>query len=408
VTTFLPPFHVFITILILQAFSLVSANFLARHSTQIHKNSVNVKLLDLVIQNGELKSELIEKFSEILDSGCFILGSEVEQFERNVADYLSCKYALGVSSGTDALLIALMAMNIGPGDEVLCPSYTFFCTAGCVVRLGATPVFVDVNYDNFCISITDLKAKITAETKAIIGVHLFGQACDCEAILELCRKHGIKFIEDCAQSFGAKRHNKQSGTFGNAGCFSFFPSKTLGGFGDSGLVCTDDEALYELMKMLRTHGMKPKYFHKYIGGNFRIDALQAALLNIKLKHVDTYISKRIHNGKFYLENLAKLGNDRLITLPRTVAGNDHTWNQFTLKIHGGKRDELKEYLFSNGIGCEIYYPLSLNKQECFAQYANKLPISEQLTQESLSLPIYPELTIDQLAFVVSTIESFFL
>jgi dTDP-4-amino-4,6-dideoxygalactose transaminase len=368
---------------------------------------VNVKLLDLAIQNEELKSELVEKFSEILDSGCFILGPEVEQFEKNVANYLSCKYALGVSSGTDALLITLMAMNIGPGDVLLCPGYTIFCTAGCIVRLDATPVFVDVNYDDFCISIADLKAKITAETKAIIGVHLFGQACDCEAILELCRKRGIKFIEDCAQSFGAKHHNKQSGTFGDVGCFSFFPSKNLGGFGDSGLVCTDDEVLYERMKILRTHGMKPKYFHKYIGGNFRIDALQAALLNIKLKHVDTYISKRIRNGKFYLENLAKLGNGRLITLPRIAAGNDHTWNQFTLKIHERKRDELKEYLLSNGIGCEIYYPLSLNKQECFAQHANKLPISEQLTQESLSLPIYPELTIDQLAFVVSTIENFF-
>jgi dTDP-4-amino-4,6-dideoxygalactose transaminase len=368
---------------------------------------VNVKLLDLVVQNGELKGKFIEKFSEIIDYGHFILGPEVEQFERNVADYLSSKYTLGVSSGTDALLLTLMAMNIGPGDEVLCPGYTFFCTAGCAARLGANPVFADVNCDDFCISIADLKAKISPKTRAIIGVHLFGQVCDCEAILELCEKNGIKFIEDCAQSFGAKRNGKQSGTFANVGCFSFFPSKNLGGFGDSGLVCTDDEVLYERMKILRTHGMKPRYFHKYVGGNFRMDTLQAALLNIKLGHLDRYIGSRTRNAELYLEKLVELESAGLITLPRVMAGNSHTWNQFTIKVHGNRRDELRRYLSDRGIGCEIYYPLPLNKQECFAKYASQLPISEQLARESLSLPVYPELTPAHLSSVISAIKEFF-
>ncbi|MDR1255962.1 MAG: DegT/DnrJ/EryC1/StrS family aminotransferase [Puniceicoccales bacterium] len=368
---------------------------------------MGVKLLDLISQNSELKGELVEKFSAVIDSGSFILGPEVELFEKNVADYLHCKYTLGVSSGTDALLLALMALNIGTGDEVLCPGYTFFCTAGCVARLGATPLFVDVNYDDFCISIADLEAKITPKTRAIIGVHLFGQACDCEAILELCRQREIKFIEDCAQSLGARRNGKQSGTFGDIGCFSFYPSKNLGGFGDSGLVCTNDESTYEYMKILRTHGMKRKYFHSYVGGNFRIDALQAALLNIKLKHLDRYIGGRIGNAEFYLEKLAELESLRLITLPKVAAGNKHTWNQFTVKVHASERGKLRQYLLDRGIGCEIYYPLPLNRQECFEKYANNLPVAERLASESLSLPIYPELAANHLSLVVSTIEDFF-
>ncbi|MDR2436214.1 MAG: DegT/DnrJ/EryC1/StrS family aminotransferase [Puniceicoccales bacterium] len=368
---------------------------------------MNVKLLDLVAQNGRLKTELIEKFSEIIDSGNFILGPEVERFEKNTADYLSCGYTLGASSGTDALLLALMAMEIGPGDDVLCPGYTFFGTAGCATRLGARPVFVDVNCDDFCISIPDLEAKITPRTRVIIGVHLFGQACNCEAIVELCEKHKIRFIEDCAQSFGARRNGRQSGTFGDVGCFSFFPSKNLGGFGDSGLVCTDDGALYERMKILRTHGMSPKYSHKYIGGNFRMDALQAILLNVKLGHLGEYIGNRVRNAEFYLEKLADLEDSGLIALPKVAPGNSHTWNQFTIKIHGNGRDGLKRHLLAHGIGCEVYYHLPLNRQECFAKHANALPVSEALATQVLSLPVYPELAADQLDFAVAHIKSFF-
>jgi dTDP-4-amino-4,6-dideoxygalactose transaminase len=368
---------------------------------------VDVKFFDPVAQNGELRSEFIGKFGEIIDSGNFILGPEVENFEKNVARYLGCERCLGVSSGTDAILIALMALGVGAGDEVLCPGYTFFAAAGCAARLGAKPVFVDVNYGDFCISLNDLKSKITERTRVIIGVHLFGQMCDCEGILQFCRGKNLRFVEDCAQSFGARRSGKQSGTFGAIGCFSFYPTKNLGGFGDSGLVCTNDESLYERMKILRVHGMSPRYFHKYVGGNFRIDAQQAALLNIKLGHVDGYIGKRIRNAEFYLEKLGPLEDLALISLPKVAYRNEHTWNQFTIKVRGGRRDELKKYLFDRGIGCEVYYPVPLNRQECFAEYACALPLSELLAQEVISLPIYPELEQDHLLFVVSTIESFF-
>lgn len=366
---------------------------------------MSVKLLDLVEQNAEFKGAFLKKFEEILDSGQFILGEEVELFEKNMAQYLSCKYALGVSSGTDALLVALMALNIKPGDEVICPAYTFFATAGCVSRLGAKPVFVDVNYDDFCISVDDLKNKITKNTKAVIGVHLFGQACDCDTIADICSDHGIFFIEDCAQALGAKRNNKMVGTFGTVGCFSFFPSKNLGGFGDSGLVCTNDESLYENMKILRMHGMKPQYFHKKIGGNFRIDALQAALLNIKLPKVDTYIEKRRKNADFYRENLQGLSDH--IVLPSESKNNFHTWNQYTIRVLNGKRDALKNYLQSNGIGCAIYYPVPLNKQECFMPQIKEFQISEKLSSRALSLPIYPELIPQSLKTVVETVYKFF-
>lgn len=364
-----------------------------------------VKLLDLVEQNNELKGAFIEKFEEILESGQFIMGHEVESFEANVAKYLSCRYTLGVSSGTDALLLALMALKVKPGDEVICPGYTFFSSASCISRLGANPVFVDVNYDDFCMSIEDLKGKITSKTRGVIGVHLFGQACLCEKIAKIRSDYGIFFVEDCAQAMGAKRCDQSVGSFGDIGCFSFFPSKNLGGFGDSGLVCTNDEAVYEEMKILRTHGMQPKYFHKKIGGNFRIDALQAALLNIKLAKIDHYIRKRRQNADFYNEHLRSLEN--YISLPSETSGNFHTWNQYTIKVRDDKRDDLKDWLLSKKIGCEVYYPLTLNRQECFPQKHEKLPIAEVLATQALSLPIYPELRPDQLEVVVDAVHGFF-
>ncbi len=365
-----------------------------------------VKLLDLVEQNNELKPKFLKKFEEILDNGQFILGKEVEVFERHIAQYLSCTYALGVSSGTDALLLALMALNINPEDEVICPAYTFFASAGCISRLGAIPVFVDVDYDNFCISVTDVEKKVTNKTKAVIGVHLFGQACQCEGILDLCSKYNLFFIEDCAQALGAKRKEKMVGTFGSIGCFSFFPSKNLGGFGDSGLVCTNDEALYKKMRILRTHGMDPKYFHQKIGGNFRIDALQAALLNIKLLEMNKYIEKRRKNAEYYDFHLKNL-DGIYIKLPKEDNGNYHTWNQYTIKVLGGQRDKLKQFLQAQEIGCEIYYPVPLDKQKCFFPQSGSAIVSKKLSSEALSIPIYPELKTEQLETVVNALYDFF-
>ncbi len=365
-----------------------------------------IKLLDLVEQNNVLKQELLKKFEEILDSGQFILGEEVEKFENKMSEFLSCKYCLGVSSGTDALLLALMALDIKPGDEVLCPTYTFFSTASCVSRLGAVPIFVDVNYEDFCISVQDLKKKISNKTKGIIGVHLFGQACECEKILDICSNSGLFFVEDCAQALGAKRNNKFVGTFGDIGCFSFFPSKNLGGFGDSGLVTTNSDSLYEKMKILRTHGMHPKYFHEKIGGNFRIDSLQAALLNIKLNYLNEYISKRREHALYYSKSMQDL-DKKYIDLPKESQNNFHTWNQFTIKVLNERRDELKKFLQDSEIGCEVYYPLSLHKQECFQPQFSSMKLAEKLTTQALSIPIYPELKQKQLDLISNKVHSFF-
>jgi dTDP-4-amino-4,6-dideoxygalactose transaminase len=366
---------------------------------------MEIPLFDLKIQNLKIKNEALERFSKVFDSGSFILGEEVNGFERNVASYLGSKHAIGVSSGTDAILIALMAIGISPGDEVICPSFTFFATAGCAARLGASIIFADIEPDNFNISVDDICKKITKKTKAILPVHLFGQAANVDKIAEIGAEFGIPIIEDCAQSFGAMRNGRQSGTFGLAGCFSFFPTKNLGGFGDSGLVCTDDGDFAEMVKILRVHGMKRKYFHKNIGGNFRIDEVQAALLNVKLPHVNNYTANRRHNADIYRKELD--GTESII-LPSEIGGNFHTWNQFTIRIPGGRRDEVREKLAMSGIGCNIYYPLPLNKQECLREFmaANfETPNAEIAASEVLSLPIYPELTTEQILHITKSLKN---
>ncbi|MDR1402005.1 MAG: DegT/DnrJ/EryC1/StrS family aminotransferase [Puniceicoccales bacterium] len=364
---------------------------------------MKVPLLDLQIQNEKIRSEIIEKFSSVFDSGEFILGKEVEAFEKNAAQYLGTKHAIGVSSGTDAILVSLMAIGIGAGDEVICPSFTFFATAGCIARLGAKPVFADINLEDFNISTGDIRKKITKRTKAILPVHLFGQTADMSSVVKIAEEFDLAVIEDCAQSFGSKHGGKQSGTFGLAGCFSFFPSKNLGGFGDSGLVCTDDDSLAEKIRILRVHGAKPRYFHRYIGGNFRIDELQAALLNIKLPHVDGYIRNRRHNAEIYAEELKNVPQ---LILPQEIEGNFHTWNQFTVRILDGVRDEVFQTIGSSGIGCNIYYPLPLDAQECFRQFTDpKNPTFNAAiaSKEVLSLPIYPELHPDQILRAVKVL-----
>lgn len=364
-----------------------------------------VPLLDLNRQNAALHADLTAAFERVLRSGHFILGSEVDAFEREAAAALGAKHAIAISSGTDAILVALMALGIGPGDEVICPSFTFFATGGCIARLGATPVFADVDAATFNLDAADVASRITARTKAIVPVHLFGQSAEMDPLVALAEKHRLAVVEDAAQALGARYCGKACGTIGDCGTYSFFPSKNLGGFGDGGLVATSRDDLAERIRLLRTHGAKPKYYHQMVGGNFRLDALQCALLRVKLPHLPGYCAARQRNAAFYSEQLAGLKG---IILPAPAANRDHIWNQFTLRVLGsGRRDALRTHLTALGIGHEIYYPLPLHQQACFAQLPKvMLPVSDQLSAEALSIPIFPELTEPELAAVVAALRSF--
>ncbi len=391
-----------------------------------------VPLLDVNAQNLPLEAELTAAFSRVLKSGIFIQGPEVERFECEIAEMVGARHAIGVSSGTDAILLALMALGIGPGDEVICPAFTFFATAGCVSRTGATPVFVDSCPVCFNIDATKAAKKITARTRAIIPVHLFGQPADMDAVMALAQAHNLFVIEDGAQSIGARYKGHGSGTMGDFGTYSFFPSKNLGGFGDGGMLVCNDDALAERSRILRTHGSKPKYFHKYVGANFRLDPLQAALLRVKLGRYGTYTDNRQRNAADYTSQLSKLpgvecaspdhckcvraqdaaiaASGARIVLPVSYGHNVHIWNQYTLRVIGaGKRDSLKKHLLDANIGCEIYYPLTMDQQECF-QYTpeasrSDCEVAHKLAGEALSIPIYPELQADQRAAVVAAISS---
>ena len=369
---------------------------------------IHVPLLDLNQQNQPLAAELKDTFARVLDSSQFILGPEVTEFERQVAAGVGATHAIGVSSGTDALLLSLMALGIGPGDEVLCPSFTFFATAGSVSRTGAIPVFIDSLDDDFNLDLENAARRVTDKTKAIIPVHLFGQAADMDAVQRLASAHDLMVLEDAAQSMGTQFGEKKAGTMGDLCAFSFFPSKNLGGFGDGGMITTNDDALAERVRILRVHVGAPKYYHKAIGGNFRIDPLQAALLRAKLVHLPVYIAKRRANAATYLERLAEstpVREGRLL-LPSEMSGRKHTWNQFTLRVTNGKRDALMEHLAANQIGSAIYYPVPLHRQECFSNLAGVeagLPICEKMADEVLSIPIYPELSTEQIDHVINTI-----
>jgi dTDP-4-amino-4,6-dideoxygalactose transaminase len=390
---------------------------------------MNVNLLDLKAQNSALEPELNEAFLRVLRSGHFILGPEVEQFERALAAFTGAKFALGLSSGTDALLVALMALGIGPGDEVICPSFTFFATAGCVSRLGAKPVFVDSCPVCFNLDVRDAKRSVTRHTKAILPVHLFGQCADMDSIVSFASQYGLRVIEDAAQAMGATYHDRQAGTIGDCGTISFFPSKNLGALGDAGALLTNDEALHAKAKILRLHGMDPKYYHQVIGGNFRLDALQAALLSVKLPHYKSYTEGRLRNAALYTERLSKLpdvqiarpencgcqqahameGSARII-LPVAYPNCGHIWNQYTLRVIGpGARDALRAHLTARGIGTEIYYPLPLHEQACFADLGYKpedFPWAHRLAGEVISLPIYPEIPAEQIEQVCGAISEF--
>lgn len=386
---------------------------------------MGVPLLDLKPQNLALESELTEAFVRVLRSGHYILGPELERFESEAAAKLGVPHALGISSGTDAILLALMALGIGPGDEVIVPSFTFFATGGCVARVGATPIFADVCPICFNLDVTDVAHRITPRTKAVMPVHLFGQSADLDPLIALAKSRGLRVIEDAAQAFGASYRGKPVGGLGDFGTFSFFPSKNLGALGDSGLLVTRDDALADRARLLRLHGARPKYYHHLVGANFRMDPLQAAFLSVKLRHAATYESGRAANAAYYTEHLSRVpgvvvadpkacgcsatcgsgGNagTRLI-LPVAYPHNGHIWNQYTLRVPGeGRRDALRAALTARGIGTEIYYPVPLHQQPCFAPVMPRpgtLPVSERLAAEVLSLPIYPELTPPQRAEVV--------
>ena len=390
-----------------------------------------VPLLDVNAQNHPLESELQAAFNQVLKHGRFIMGPEMEAFEKEVAAMVGVKHALSVSSGTDALLLALMALNIKPGDEVLCPAFTFFATAGAVSRLGAVPVFTDICPICFNMDVNDARAKITSKTKAIIPVHLFGQSADMDPILALAKEHGLRVVEDAAQSIGSKYKGRQSGSLGDFGTYSFFPSKNLGGFGDGGMLVTNDDALAEFAKVLRNHGAKPKYYHHYVGANFRMDTLQCAMLSVKLKRYGQYTADRQRNAAHYTAELLKLpgvvqadpahckcvnaqdawlaAQNAKIVLPVAYAHNDHIWNQYTLRVLGGKRDELRDYLTALKIGCEVYYPVTLDQQQCFADLPESsrtgCDISHRLASEVMSIPIYGELTEVQRLEVIAGISS---
>ncbi len=388
-----------------------------------------VPLLDVNAQNHPLESELQAAFNQVLKHGRFIMGPEMEIFEKEIAAMTGARHALSVSSGTDALLLALMALNIKPGDEVLCPAFTFFATAGAVSRLGAVPVFTDICPICFNLDVNDARAKITSKTKAIIPVHLFGQCADMDPILALAKEHGLRVVEDAAQSIGSRYKGRQSGTMGDFGTYSFFPSKNLGGFGDGGMLVTNDDELAEFAKVLRNHGAKPKYYHHYVGANFRMDTLQCAMLSVKVKRYAHYTADRQRNAAHYTAELLKLpgvvqadpahckcvsaqdtwlaAQNARIVLPVAYAHNDHIWNQYTLRVLGGQRDALRDHLTAKKIGCEVYYPVTLDQQQCFADLPESsrigCDISHRLASEVMSIPIYGELTEDQRMEVIAGI-----
>lgn len=369
---------------------------------------MKVPLLDLTAQYDTIKDEVLAVTVELYESQRFILGPKVEQLEKEIARYCHCKYAVGVSSGTDALLISLMADGIGPGDEVITTPHTFFATAGSIARLGAIPVFVDIEEATYNMDPHAIKGKITERTKAIIPVHLFGQCCDMDPILELAHAHHLLVIEDAAQAIGAEYRGQRAGSIGHVGCFSFFPSKNLGAFGDGGMVTTSSDSLYENLKMLRVHGSSPKYFHKLLGGNFRLDAVQAAVILVKLPHLDQWTMARQTNARCYRDLFRREGLDDLIRLPVERNGR-HVYNQFVISVEN-KRDELRQHLHEAGIGTEIYYPVPMHLQPCFKYLNSKkgdFPRAEAAAEKTLALPIYPELTNEQQDYVAEKIKSFY-
>lgn len=375
---------------------------------------MNVPMLDLKAQYSSIKNEIHQALDEVLESQHFILGPKVAKLEEEIASYSNCSYALGVSSGTDAILLALMALGVGQDDIVITSPFTFFATAGCIARLGARPMFADIDSETFNLDAASLEKLLAglsenelSRVKAVMPVHLFGQMCDMERIVPICKKYGLKIVEDAAQAIGSECTYegtvRRAGSLGDIGCFSFFPSKNLGGIGDGGMVVTNDPALYEKMKLLRAHGSNPKYYHKIVGGNFRLDEIQAAALSVKLKYLDTWTEKRQKNAEAYNRLLTGISEEYPVT-PKALPGFRHIYNQYCIRT--ANRDELKAYLAENGVRTEIYYPLPLHLQECFAYLGHsrgQFPKAEKASSEVLALPVYPELSNEALEYVAELI-----
>jgi dTDP-4-amino-4,6-dideoxygalactose transaminase len=363
-----------------------------------------VPLLDLEAQYGPLRDEILAAMTRVCDGQRFIMGPEVEALERELASYLDVREAIAVSSGTDAILAALMVLGIGPGDEVVTTTYSFFATAGCVARVGATPVFVDIDPVTFNLEPAAVRAALTPRTRAILPVHLYGLCADMDPITAAAREHGIAVIEDAAQAIGATYKKRQAGSIGTIGCFSFFPSKNLGAFGDGGLVTTNDAALAHEIRLVRNHGAEPKYFHKRIGANFRLDALQAAVLRVKLPHLARWTAMRQANAARYDELLTSAGISARVGAPAVPSDCGHIFNQYIVRVPD--RDRVRAFLADRGIGTEIYYPLPFHLQECFAglgHHRGDFPHAEAAAVSTLALPIYAELTAGQQAAVVGAL-----
>jgi dTDP-4-amino-4,6-dideoxygalactose transaminase len=386
---------------------------------------MRVPLLDLKSQYAPLRREIEQVIREVCDTQQFVLGPRVAMLERRIAEYSGAEHGLGVSSGTDALLLALMALGIGPGDEVITTPYTFFATAGVIARVGARPVFCDIEprtfnidpeavarfIDESCVEADDglVHRRTGGRVKALMPVHLYGQMAELGRLAPMAERHRLAIVEDAAQAIGAELANgARAGSIGAIGCFSFFPTKNLGAFGDAGACVANDPALFEQLRILRVHGGEPKYYHSVIGGNFRLDELQAAVLLVKLEHLDAWTDARIANAADYTRRLEAAGLTELVTPPHVVPGARHIFNQYV--IRAARRDELRAFLQAEGVGTEIYYPVPLHEQQCFAYLgyrAEDLPVAQRAAKETLALPVYPELTAEQREYVVECLRRFY-
>jgi dTDP-4-amino-4,6-dideoxygalactose transaminase len=384
-----------------------TGNFQSNHASP---TPAPVPLLDIARENGPLQTEIEQALVDVARSGRFVLGPACTKFEEEMARLCGAKHAIGCASGSDALLLALMALNVGAGDEVIVPSFTFFATASAPWRLGARPVFVDIDPATFNLLPDAVAAAVTPATKAIIPVHLFGQCAAMDEINAIAAKYNIAVIEDSCQAIGAQHHGRTAGALGDMACFSFYPTKNLGGGGDAGLLTTDRDDFALVLKKLRNHGMEPRYYHDLVGINSRLDALQAAMLSVKLPHLNAWGEKRRANAVRYAELFADRGLQGAIELPHEADGCHHVWNQYTIRVRGGRRDALRQALAAAQVGSEIYYPVPLHQQVCFKQLQSTnppLPETEKAALEVLSLPIFPELRIDEQTRVVDCIAQFY-
>ncbi len=380
------------------------ADFLA----QPHRG--RVPLLDVNRSQMAIREHILAALSRVCDSGQYLHGPDVAQFEKEIAKLCGVQHAVSCASGSDALLLALMAVGVGPGDEVIVPSFTFFATASPVSRLGAKIVFVDIDLQTFNIDPQAIEDAITPATKAIIPVHLFGQCAEMDSICRLAERHGIHVIEDAAQAIAATYQGRAAGSWGRLACFSFYPTKNLGGFGDGGLITTTDKELADKVRLLASHGMNPRYYHRVVGINSRLDSIQAAVLNVKLTQLAAWTAERQCNATRYQQLFQTTGIDRCIVAPSASPESVHVWNQFTIRVPLGKRDELRRHLTSHEVGTEVYYPLPLHLQECFQALGYRegsLPNTELAAREVLSLPIFPGLTPPEQEAVVSRLSSFY-